>query len=134
MAGRGSLPDTPGRCGPFPGAVAAASLCLLTRSSKKQWKIGRRAPAGARGPPLLLLVLVPGRLGLRRDLAEAGQVFRLHLGRGAVLAPDGVVNFLAVDADLFRGGDPQTHLVAADVYHGDLDVVPDHDRLIALPG
>ena len=33
-----------------------------------------------------------------------------------------------------RGVDPQTHLVAADVHHGDLDVVPDHDRLIPLTG
>src|SRR5688572_25404203 len=69
---------------------------------------------------------------LRGDLAEAGEVFRLHLGGGAVLALDRVVHFLAVDADLLGGGDPQTHLVAADVYHGDLDVVADHDRLIAL--
>src|SRR5688500_10635016 len=66
------------------------------------------------------------------DLAEAGEVVGLHLGRGGVLASDGVARLLRLDPDLLGGGDPQTHLVAADVYQGDLDVVPDHDRLIAL--
>src|SRR5438034_9263812 len=69
-----------------------------------------------------------------RRLADPGDVFGLHLRRGAVLAPDGVVNFLAMDAHLARGVDPQPHLVAADVHHGDFDVVADHDRLVALTG
>src|SRR5687767_4539856 len=94
---------------------------------------------------LLLLVLVPRRRGPRAgarrvaaagrpDLAEPGEVLGLDLRRRTVLAPDGVVDLLAVDADLLRGVDPQTHLVAADVDHGDLDVVADHDRLVSLTG
>src|SRR5438270_7469807 len=69
------------------------------------------------------------RAGAGADLAEAGEVLGLDLRRRAVLPADGVVHFLAVDADFLRGVDPQAHLVAPDVHDGDLDVVTDHDRL-----
>src|SRR5689334_12919436 len=53
---------------------------------------------------LLLLVLVrrlgrsalsAGRAGVAGSAADAGDVFGLDLCRGAVLAPDGIVDFLA---------------------------------------
>src|SRR4051812_39090996 len=86
-----------------------------------------------RRPRALLAFLALGAF-LGPDLAQPRQVLGLDLGGGAVLAADGVIHLLAVDADLPRGGNPQTHLVPADVHHGDLNVVPDHDRFIPLSG
>jgi len=37
-----------------------------------------------------------------------------------------------MNTDFWRRGDSQLNAVAANVYDGDLDVIPDHDRLIAL--
>src|SRR5687768_1189582 len=69
---------------------------------------------------LLLLVLrltrrllrrrVRLRLLLRSDLSDTRKILGFDLRGRAVLAPDGVVDFLAVHADLFGGVDPQTHL------------------------
>src|SRR5215217_5693766 len=79
---------------------------------------GRRGPdtLALLGSPLVGVVLLLRRRGV--DLPKARKVLGLHLGRLAVFAADGVVDFLAMDADLFRGIDPQTHLVAADIHHG----------------
>src|SRR5262249_41384877 len=44
-------------------------------------------------------------------------------GGGGVAAVDGLVDLLAVDRDLFGGDDAQPDLVAADLHHGDRDVV-----------
>src|SRR4051794_39777337 len=81
-------------------------------------------------PTRLLLLAFVVRLG--RGFSCAGDILRLHLRRRAILAADGIVDFFAMDADLAWGIDPQTHLVAADIHHGDFDVVADHDRLVAL--
>src|SRR5580700_4630462 len=45
---------------------------------------------------------------------------------------DGVVNFLAMDGDLFRRLDAQTHLVTADFDHHDGDVITDDDLFVLL--
>src|SRR3954468_5225951 len=73
-------------------------------------------------------------LFLGGDLSETRKILGFDLRRLAVFPANGVVNFFAMDADLFWGIDPQTHLVAADINHGNLDVVADHDRLVALTG
>src|SRR5687767_14461429 len=140
-------------------AVSDATLVLIRAMSESSviagWLAGPYRPGNGRDPvlgslskaanvtvtygedqtsqtPLLGLVL---GLGFGRpDLPDAREVLGLDLCRGAVLAPDGVVHFLAMDGDGLGGVDPQTHLVAADVDHGDLDVVADHDRLVALTG
>src|SRR5258706_1621571 len=67
-------------------------------------------------------------------LPKSGEVFRLDLCGLSVFAPDGVVDFFSVDADRFRGGDAESHLVATDVDDGDFDVVADNDRLVLLTG
>src|SRR5258707_14693678 len=69
---------------------------------------------------------------IRFGFSESGQVFGFDLGGLAILAPDGVVNFLTVDGDRFGGGDAESHLVAANIDDGDFDVVADNDRLVLL--
>src|SRR4051812_3061739 len=82
--------------------------------------------------PLRLIFLFGLFLG--SDLSKTRKILGFYLCRFAVFTANGIINFLAMDADLFGGIDPQTHLVAADINHGDLDVVSDHDRLVALTG
>jgi hypothetical protein len=48
------------------------------------------------------------------------------------VAPDRLVNLLAVHGDFFGGVDAEADLVAADVHDGDYDVVVDHDRLVSV--
>ena len=139
--------DLPGR---GPGAAASVraavrELCVRCRGTVRHRasrrvlgdSIARSAPTA---PDCRLRLAICGPASARSggafgaDLPEARKVLGFHLGRRPVLAADGVVHFLAVDADLLGGVDPQTHLVAADVHHGDLDVVPDHDRLVPLTG
>src|SRR5438067_646633 len=79
---------------------------------------------------MLLLFVVA--LILRSNLSKPGEVFGFDLRRSAIFAPDGVVNFLTMDADLLGRRDSQANFVAADIDDGDFDVVTDHDRLIAL--
>src|SRR5258706_7469391 len=81
----------------------------------------------------LRLIFLLGLL-LGSDLSETRKILGFDLRRLAVFPANGVVDLFAMDADLFGGVDPQTHLVAADIHHGDLDVVSDHDRLVALTG
>src|SRR5258706_10964441 len=81
----------------------------------------------------LRLIFLLG-LFLGSDLSETRKILGFDLRRLAVFPANGVVDLFAMDADLFGGVDPQTHLVAADIHHGDLDVVSDHDRLVALTG
>src|SRR4051794_20763804 len=107
-------------------------LLLVFRLARTAPPGGAGSVGGAMGRSVRGAVALAGPGALGGDLAKAGEVFRLHLGGGAVLALDRVIHFFAVDADLLGGRDPQTHLVAADVHHGNLDVVTDHDRLIAL--
>ena len=45
---------------------------------------------------------------------------------------NGVVDFLAVDGNLFRRLDAQTHLVTADFDHHDGDVITDDDLFVLL--
>src|SRR5687768_17191189 len=104
---------SPGRCDPSPWGQVDCATCAQP----------------SRG--LLLLVLL---LALRSDLSKSRKILGFDFRSRSILTADGVVDFLAMDADLLGGVDPQTHLVTADVYHGDLDVVADHDRLVALTG
>jgi hypothetical protein len=63
-----------------------------------------------------------------------GQLVRFELRRFPILPLDRVIHFLAMDGYVAGGIDPQADFVTADVDHRDLDVVPDHDGLIALSG
>src|SRR5262245_36591142 len=83
----------------------------------------------------LFLVLVAGwTLRLGTDLSETRKILGLDLRRGTVFAPNGVVHFLAMDADLLGGVDPESDFVASNIDDCHLDVIPDHDRLVALTG
>src|SRR5688572_21881002 len=70
--------------------------------------------SGARETPvralLRLLFLRLTRALLRADLSDTRKILGFDLRGRTVLAPDGVVDFLAVHADLLGGVDPQTHL------------------------
>src|SRR5262245_28307169 len=68
------------------------------------------------------------------DLSKTREILGFDLCRGAGFAPDGIVHFFAMDADLLGGFDSKSYLVASNVDNGDFDVVPDHDRLVALTG
>src|SRR5258705_5611789 len=74
----------------------------------------------------LRLIFLLG-LFLGGDLSETRKILGFDLRRLAVFPANGVVDLFAMDADLFGGIDPQTNLVAADIDHGNLDVVSDHD-------
>src|SRR6187455_1681358 len=65
---------------------------------------------------LFLLFLLARRW--RADLSETRKILGFDLCRGAVLAPDGVINFLAMNADLFGGIDAETDLVATNIDDG----------------
>ena len=52
----------------------------------------------------------------------------------ALFSQDGVIHFLAVNADRFGGADAESHFVASNIDDGDLDVIPNDDRLIPLSG
>src|SRR5438128_583323 len=78
--------------------------------------------------------LLSSSLGILGRTSHVSDVIRLHVGRGAVLALDGLVHFLAMNGDLRRSIDPQSYLVSANIDHRDLDIIADHDRLISLSG
>src|SRR5688500_19005683 len=122
----------PGRRGPILRTLGEHMRNTGTRNSEWQEDhfFHSRTPDSHFRTSLLLrrsrlLVLVWRTFG-RTDLSKTRKILGFHLRRGPVFTPDRVVHFLAMDADLFWGIDPQTHLVAADVNHGDLDVVADH--------
>ena len=62
------------------------------------------------------------RVVLRRVVERVGDVFGIQLGRLLVLTTDGLVHFLAMNLDRSRRGDAESHLVAANVDDGNLDV------------
>jgi len=65
-------------------------------------------------------------------LAERADLALLKLRCLLVLAPDRVVHFFSVDRDMGRGLDPEAHFVTSNIHNGQLDVVTDHDCLVAL--
>src|SRR4051794_17046640 len=65
---------------------------------------------------------------------DAGEVFWFDLCGFAVFAPDGVVNFFAMDADRFGGGDTESHFIPADIDDCDFNIVADNNRLVLLTG
>jgi hypothetical protein len=92
-------------------------------------------PSGdpASGP----LFLVFGRSGpvfRRGEFSETGKVFGFDLGGRTIFSADRLVDFLAMNGDIFGSGDTESHFVTADIHHGDLDIVTDLDDLIALSG
>src|SRR3954470_7699227 len=99
-------------------------------SGERVGRISSVKTIGAGSLRLIFLLL----LFLGSDLSKTRKILGFDLRRLAVFPANGVVDLFAMDADLFGGIDPQTHLVAADIHHGDLDVVSDHDRLVALTG
>jgi len=78
---------------------------------------------------LIVLVFVP-----RTDLSKARKILGLDLGRRFVFATDCVIHFFAMNGDFLGGVDSEPHLVATNVDNGHLDIIPNHDRLIALTG
>src|SRR5687768_15725206 len=90
-------------------AVSDATFVLMRAMSILHdcvWQFGPLTQARLVGTPIQrgsarsLLFLVVPRVDLvlgRAEFAQAGEVFGFHLRRGAVLASDGVVDFLAVD-------------------------------------
>ncbi len=68
-----------------------------------------------------------------RALRKIRQIFHLHLGRLAILPLNGFVNFFTMHRNRRRGRDPEANLVASNVHDRDLNVITDHDCLIALP-
>jgi hypothetical protein len=71
--------------------------------------------------------------GLIEALDLAG-VMRLEAARLAILALNGLVNLLTVHRDLDRGRDPQSNLIAANIHHGDDDVIAYDDAFVAVTG
>src|SRR2546422_10949853 len=105
----------------------------MARSALMRIRLLRRERIGDGVPTRLRLIFLLGLL-LGSDLSKTRKILGFDLRRLAVFPANGVVDLSAMDADLFGGADPQTHLVAADIDHGDLDVVSDRDRLAALTG
>ena len=68
------------------------------------------------------------------DVLELAGVLGVQSARLTVLALDRLVHLLAVYADLDRGRDPQSDLVAPDIHHGDDDVIADDDAFVAVSG
>lgn len=60
------------------------------------------------------------------------KILWLNVRGGAVLALNGVVDFLAMNRNMRRRGNSQTDLVTPNINDRDLDVVADHDRFISL--
>src|SRR3954466_3708087 len=117
--------------------MARSALMRIRRFRSLEPFLQRREsaaiPLGVMGAGALRLIFLL-RFFLGGDLSETRKILGFDLRRLAVFPANGVVDLFAMDADLFGGIDPQTHLVAADIHHGDLDVVSDHDRLVALTG
>jgi len=63
---------------------------------------------------------------------EIGHFAGAQRGGALVLAPNGVVDFFAVDRDFRWRRNPKADLVASDVNDGDFDLVADHDGFVAL--
>src|SRR5690606_4972864 len=120
-------PVTPGamKCQAWPGGLIVTFRTRPASASRRRCAALR---AGAHARLLLLFTLWT----FGTDLSKTRKILGFHLGRFTVLPANGVIHFFAMDADLLGGINPQTHLVAADINHGDLDVVADHDRLIPL--
>src|SRR5687768_7954660 len=117
------------------GGLESVEALREAACSARPWRVTPLAAPGARGPTSsLLVVLFPGDVGRRRrgDLSKTRKILGFYLCRLAVLATDGIVNFLAMDGHVLGGIDAQTDLVAADVNHGDFNVIADHNRLVSL--
>jgi hypothetical protein len=78
----------------------------------------------------------PARLAPRGriEAIDLTGIVRFQSARLAILALNGLVHFLAVHGDLDRGGDPQSNLIAANIHHGDDDVIANDDTFIAVTG
>jgi len=73
--------------------------------------------------------------GCRLDAASAGVPISIGgLAAVFVLTEDGLVKLSAMHGDVFGGIDAETHFSALHLHNGHLDVVTNHDRLIALTG
>src|SRR4051812_9825135 len=68
------------------------------------------------------------------ELFELAGVLGGQSARLLVLALDRLVHLLAVHADLDRGRDAQSDLIAPDIHHGDDDVIADDDAFVAVSG
>ena len=118
----------------------AAAFCGVRARLPSPWrKIGRRSYAcnsrscdhesasGLIGTSTTLLA--PRRLVEAVNLAR---VVGLQSARLAIFALNGVVHLLAVHGDLDWGRDSQSNLIAANIHHGDDDVIADDDTFIAV--
>src|SRR4051812_32726420 len=68
------------------------------------------------------------------ELFELAGVLGGQSARLLVLALDRLVHLLSVHADLDRGRDAQSDLIAPDIHHGDDDVIADDDAFVAVSG
>jgi len=76
------------------------------------------------------------RLATRRlfEALDLAGVVGFQSARLAILALNGLVHLLAVHGDLDWGRDSQSNLIAANIHHGDDDVIPNDDAFIAVTG
>src|SRR5262249_27485652 len=87
--------------------------------------------AGHRGTERVVLFAAPKEPALPdRFVDDNGRGGRFDL----ILAVNRVEDFLPVDRHFLGGHNAQTHLVAADLHHGDSDVVVDDDTFVFFPG
>jgi hypothetical protein len=112
---------------PIRGAYGWKFLSQPTRGFQTAVKLVNRCDHSLLLRRLTLLVLT-----FRTDLSKTRKILGFHLRRGAVFTPDRFIDFFAMDRDLFRGVDSESNLIAANIDDGHLDVIADHDRLIAL--
>src|SRR5215213_6831905 len=100
----------PRSTGPFRLPIADCRFSIARRDGTS-CRISIANRKSKTGNSLLLVLL----FALRSDLSEPRKILGFDLRSRTVLPADGVINFLAMDADRLGGIDPQTHLVAADV-------------------
>src|SRR5258705_12230346 len=95
---------------------ARPSVPILRNHFLQRRKSRPLVPVRAIEAGSLRLIFLLG-LFLGSDLSETRKILGFDLRRLAVFPANGVVDLFAMDADLFGGVDPQTHLVAADIHH-----------------
>jgi hypothetical protein len=78
--------------------------------------------------PLVTLFLA------REFIPNAPRIVQANAGRLLIFALNRFVHLAAVDRDLTRRLDAQSHFVAPHVDDGDDDVVADDDAFVTLPG
>jgi hypothetical protein len=66
------------------------------------------------------------------DLVEGAFLFCIAPSAAELIAPLG--HFLSIDSNIFRGGNGQSHLIAAGCYNFDTDTLANNNLLPNAPG